>query len=91
MPDEKVNISHNLILQERKNLILGGVCDVYSFSEELMIIETTMGELTIRGEGLHIEGFNRETGDMQMNGRVVALAYTGDGKKSGSLFGRIFR
>ena len=91
MPDEKVNISHNLIMQERKNLILGGVCDVYSFSEELMIIETTMGELTIRGEGLHIEGFNRETGDMQMNGRVVALAYTGDAKKSGSLFGRIFR
>ncbi len=91
MPDEKVSVSHNLIMQERKKLVLGGVCDVYSFSEELVIIETTMGELTIKGEGLHIDGFNRETGDMQMNGRVVALAYTGDGKKSGSLFGRIFR
>jgi len=50
-----------------------------------------MGEITIRGEELHIAGFNRETGDMSVEGRVCAFAYTSDGKKNNSLFGRIFR
>ncbi|MBE6766426.1 MAG: sporulation protein YabP [Ruminococcaceae bacterium] len=91
MPEEKQNISHSLILQDRKKLNLSGVCDVNSFDEGEIVVETVMGEITIRGEELHIAGFNRETGDMSVEGRVCAFAYTSDGKKNNSLFGRIFR
>ncbi len=91
MPDDKQNIPQNLIMQDRKKLTLSGVCDVCSFDERVVIVETVLGELTIKGEGLHIAGFNRETGDMQMDGRVIALAYTGDGKQNSSFFGRIFK
>ena len=91
MSDEKHGVSHGLIMQERKKLSVSGVCEVDSFDEDEIIAETAMGELTIKGEDLRIAGFNRETGDMAVEGRLIALAYTGDGKKSGSLFGRIFR
>ena len=89
--DKQQNRSHSLIIEERKKLTISGVLDVLCFDERAIILETTLGELTIKGEGLHIEGFNSETGDLSAIGRVAVFAYTGDGKKGGSLFGRIFR
>ncbi len=91
MPDEIKNQTHSLIMQERKKLILSGVCDVCSFDERMIIADTVMGELTVKGEGLHIAGFNRETGDMSVDGRVVALAYTNDSTQKGSFLSRVFK
>ncbi len=91
MPDDKNNMPHSIIMQERKKLVFSGVCEVSSFDEHVVVIETVQGQLTIKGENLHIAGFNRETGDMQMDGKLIALAYTGDSKQSGSFFGRIFK
>ncbi len=91
MSGDKQNLSHSLIIEERKKLTVSGVLDVLCFDERAIILETTLGELTIKGEGLHIEGFNSETGDLSAVGRVAAFAYTGDGQKGGSLFGKIFR
>ena len=53
--EEKRSVgAHNLILEERGNLTITGVEDVDSFDEETVVVYTGLGELTVRGSGLHI-------------------------------------
>ena len=45
---------HGSILEDRKNLTLTGVKDVSGFDEQKVILQTELGELTIKGGNLHI-------------------------------------
>ena len=90
MSDEQ-NRAHSLILEQRKHLSLTGVCDVKSFDDDMVLMDTVMGELTVKGEGLHILGFNRETGDWSLEGAVFLLGYNDTGKKDSSFLGRLFK
>ena len=91
MPSEQ-NKPHNLILENRKKLSLSGVTDVDSFDEKTVILYTQMGELTIQGKNLHVNGLDVETGEMSVEGDIWALTY-GDKDRRGSLgfFGKLFR
>ena len=81
---------HSVIIEDRSKLTITGVSDVDSFDEQTMVVYTDMGELTLRGTGLHISRLNTETGELNITGKVCALAYTDDRVKSGVL-SRIFR
>lgn len=87
--DTKAN--HSLILDSRSALHISGVCDVSSFDENVVVMETVQGGLTVKGQGLHISGFNKETGDLSMEGSVYLLGYTDNTKKDSSLIRRLFK
>ncbi|HNX64987.1 MAG TPA: sporulation protein YabP [Oscillospiraceae bacterium] len=91
MPSEQ-NKPHNLILENRKKLSISGVTDVDSFDEKTVILYTQMGELTIQGKNLHVNGLDVETGEMSVEGDIWALTY-GDKDRRGTLgfFGKLFR
>ncbi len=88
---EERNVTHSVIIERRKKMVVTGVKEVESFSENTIITVTEMGEMTVKGNGLHISGFNRETGDLSVDGCVSAVAYTDDRKTGGSVWGRIFK
>ena len=46
---------HSLKLEGREKLELSGVDDVTGFDESLVILTTNLGDLSIRGQQLHIE------------------------------------
>ena len=69
---------HNVILEDRKKLVLSGVFDVISFEEDNVQLKTSKGELNIRGDGLKMENFILETGDLTINGNIYALVYLND-------------
>ena len=48
---------HDIVLEDRKNLTLTGVKDVSGFDEQKVILQTELGELTIKGGNLHINDF----------------------------------
>lgn len=83
---------HNLILENRGNLVLTGVTDVDSFDENSILLYTELGELVIRGKKLHINIMNVETGDLSVEGDISALVY-GDRerKKKANLIGKLFK
>jgi len=83
---------HNLILEDRCSLSLSGVTDVDCFDERIIRIYTELGELTIKGRKLHVDGVSLEAGDMKISGDIWSLHY-GDRDKTGpvSAFGRLFR
>ena len=84
--------NHNAILENRKNLLLTGVTDVESFDERTVSLYTQLGELTVQGRQLHVNGMNLETGEVTSEGDVWALCY-GERDKRGplSLLGKLFR
>ena len=57
---------HNIILENRKTLNVSGVKDVSEFDDGKVIITTNNGLLTVDGEGLHINSFSQQTGDLDL-------------------------
>lgn len=88
MQDEKrtVKLPHNVIMEDRKKLTVSGVSDVDSFDDNTVVIYTDMGELTVKGDGLHISGLNIETGDLSLTGNIYGLMYTDDNRRKGGSF-----
>lgn len=83
---------HSLILQDRQMLELSGVTDVDSFDENEISLYTTLGEMVIRGKGLHVNAMNVDTGDMQIDGDIHSVVYGDkDRKKKPSLWGKLIR
>ena len=81
-----------LSLENRKELRISGVEDVDSFSETEIVIVTNMGRLTVKGENLHINKLNVDTGDFAADGCVLSLVYSkNNSQKKGSLTQRLFK
>lgn len=75
MAYEPVSPDHRLVLEQRERLVISGVEEVARFDEETIVLTTTMGELEIQGENLHIEKLSLEGGELHVDGTITALIY----------------
>ena len=93
MAEEKktAKLPHTLILENRKALTVSGVSDVDSFDEQAVIAYTDLGELSIRGQGLHINKLSLETGELTLQGEIQSLTYTDNRQSGGGFFSKLFR
>ena len=82
--------AHVVTLSDRKRLSLTGVEDVDCFNEQIVVLRTALGTLTVAGAGLNLSRLSLEEGCVDIDGEVDAIEYSG-GKKSGGLLGRLFR
>ena len=67
---------HSLHIEDRGTLRATGVSQVDFFSDELITAQTALGELHIKGEGLHIESLDSQSGELLARGKVIAFSYT---------------
>ena len=82
----------NLILENREKLTISGVIDVLSFDDQIVILETELGMLTIKGEDLRINKLSIDNQDVIIEGNINTLTYSDkEEKKNGSLLGKIFK
>ncbi len=86
-------IIQNLILENREKLSISGVLDVLSFDDQVVIVETELGLLTVKGENLRINKLNIDTSEVVVEGEIFNLGYTEkeDGKKQNGFLGKIFK
>lgn len=70
------NVIQNIILENREKLSVSGVLDVLSFDDQMIIVETELGLLTIKGENLKINKLNIDTSDITLDGRISCLSYS---------------
>ena len=61
---EEAKGKHSLHLHDRETGSVSGVLDVVSFDTEIILLETTRGMLTIRGEKLHVSRLCLEKGEV---------------------------
>lgn len=81
---------HTIRITDRKKLMITGVEDVDCFNEQVVVLRTPLGMLTIAGTSLNIAHLNLEEARVEIDGEFDSLEYTGGRKKSGFL-GRLFR
>ena len=92
MPEQRaVQMPHHLIVEDRRALTVSGVSDIDSFDDMSVVIFTDFGELTVKGEGLHINKLNIETGELTLSGQINSMEYSETQVKAGGFFGRLFK
>lgn len=92
--EEKLGLSHKVMLYNREKGNLTGILDVISFDENTIVLDTDMGLLTIRGKDLHVSRLTLEKGEIDIEGRADSFVYSSNEsyKKSGqSLLSKLFR
>ncbi len=95
--DERKTINtaviQNLILENRGKLSISGVLDVLSFDDQVIMVETELGLLTIKGENLRITKLSIDTSEVIVEGNISYLAYSNKDveKNKGSIISKIFK
>ncbi len=95
--DERKTINtaviQNLILENRGKLSISGVLDVLSFDDQVIMVETELGLLTIKGENLRITKLSIDTSEVIVEGNISYLAYSNKEveKNKGSIISKIFK
>ena len=67
--------NHHLELISRSELRVYGVNDVHSFNDEGILLESTMGLLTVGGSNIRITKLNLEQGEVCLRGEINTLIY----------------
>lgn len=97
MEERKNNINsaimQNLVLENREKLSISGVNDVLSFDDQIVILETQLGLLTIKGENLRINKLSIDNEEVIIEGDINNLAYSERDleRKGNSFLGKIFK
>lgn len=91
--DNNSGILQNLFLENREKLTLSGVSDVLSFDDQIIIIETDLGLLTVKGEDIRINKLSIDTSDIIIEGHINSLIYSASDiqKKNGGILNKIFK
>lgn len=91
----KNNSFQNIILENREKLNITGIVDVFSFDDQIIIIETELGLLTIKGENLKINKLSLDTSDFVVDGKIASLTYSEanniSSKKTKGILSKIFK
>ena len=84
--------SHSIHIDDRRLMSVSGVKDVDSFNEQMVVLSTSAGTLTLLGDGLHVSDLNLENGRLLVDGEIAALEYDERGhSQRTSWFSRLFR
>jgi len=83
--------SHNIIVENRRKIVITGVKDVESFNESDIIIVTHSGGLRIKGRNLEIGKVSVESGDLEMTGTVTSLHYSDADRTPNNIITKLFR
>lgn len=87
------NIVQNLILENREKLSVSGVNDVLSFDDQVVMVDTELGLLTVKGENLRINKLSLDTSEVIVEGNISSLSYSQNKqeKTSGTILSKIFK
>ncbi len=88
------NYNHTINLVERKNLMITGVKKIENFDEEEFLMETAMGFLAVKGEGLQLIKLDTLQGNVTIKGMISGFSYVdsvGKKEKENTIFNRLFK
>ena len=82
-------LPHRLTLDSRSRLSITGVLEVESFDDTEILLTSTRGPMSIRGQGLHLQMLSLDGGEVRVDGTVDAIVYEPDAP-AGGFFARLF-
>ncbi|MFR2787953.1 MAG: sporulation protein YabP [Clostridia bacterium] len=87
------SVIQNLILENRGKLSISGVLDVLSFDDQVVMVETELGLLKVKGENLRINKLSIDTSEVMVEGTISLLSYSNkeSEKEKTSFMSKIFK
>ena len=87
------NYNHSVNLLERKTLVITGVKKIDTFDKVHFILDTTMGFMIIKGDGLELIKLDTLSGNVNIKGTINSLEYVIENKKSNDegIISRLFK
>ena len=87
------NYNHSVSLLERKTLVITSVKKIDNFDKLHFILETTMGFMVIKGEGLELIKLDTLAGNVTIKGTIDSINYVVENKKKeeDGIFNRLFK
>ena len=82
--------SHRSSLLDRARLQISGVCEVISFDESAVVLNTSLGTMLIQGRELKLKTLSLDGGQVAVDGVVTALSYE-EPRQRGSWTSRLFK
>ena len=81
------------MLENRNKLNISGVLDVLSFDDQIVIVETELGLLTVKGDNLRINKLSIDTSEVIVEGDIISLIYSQKelDKKGEGFLSKIFK
>ena len=76
MEEKNIQKGHKLQINDRNQGIISGVKDVISFDPEVVLLDTHMGLLTIKGKELHVKRLTLERGEVDVEGEFDSFSYS---------------
>lgn len=88
-----INVMQNVVLENRERLNVTGINDILSFDDQVVILSTDLGMLTIKGSELKINKLNIDESEVKIEGNISSISYSQDSpkRKSESIFSKIFK
>ena len=86
--------NHEINVFARKDIVLEGIKKIISFDPEEFLLDTTLGMLLIKGNGLDIVSLDTNNGHVEIRGKVNSFEYLDNNKKGkhdNSFIARLFQ
>ena len=91
---EVLNNSHAVQINERKTAFLTGIKKIESFDANEFFVESIMGYILIKGEGLELIKLDTFQGNLSIKGKIDSLNYLDDSNrkvKTESMLSKLFK
>ena len=85
------NSGHSFSLINRSHAEISGVEEVDCFNEQVIVLSTNMGAMTISGSNLNISHLNQQEGRLIVDGEFDAIEYSGKQGGKGGFLARLMR
>lgn len=88
----KAPTNQNLIIENREKISVTGVIDIHSFDDELVLVETELGILTVKGDDLKMNKLNLDNSELIIEGKIFGVSYSDSNEmKKGKVLGKLFK
>lgn len=67
---------HSINIDAREKLTANGIVDIKSFDENIIVGKTEEVAVSIKGENLHIDMLDLDSGKLEVTGVIDSVAYS---------------
>ena len=92
--EHSINYNHSINIIERKNILVTGVKKIESFDDTEFLMDTVLGMLALKGEGLELLKLDTLQGSVSIKGLLKSFTYVDEEKtkdKDSSFISRLFK
>lgn len=90
-PSEIEQPEQTVVIHARESIEITGVDHIEKFDDTRVILETSLGVLTLEGQDLEIQELHVDEGEFQVTGWITSVIYEERRQEGGPFLQRLFR